>query len=299
MFLNKGFACAVVLGLVAGCTLDESGPLGHAASGKGGSSGAVSNGSGGTTAPAGGATPGSSGVDVGTAGTLSGSAEEVAEAGDNTADSGVIPVDEPPPSVCYPSTPSDPLIADFHQTGQTTGISFGDYAGGLSGYSYQYGAGLVSDVSTGVWHLSGMVSEYSGFGLGFNYDNSHNVDASAYSGVSFTIKGNVGPSNTVTLGVQNGPDSSGSSTFSACATCNAGCADPSKTFSVTPGGATVSLKWSDFTGGQPHPGVDPKQLLGFIWYFSWTGPGSTPYAVDITVDDVKLLGGGNGDAAAD
>jgi hypothetical protein len=142
-----------------------------------------------------------------------------------------------------------------------------------------------------------MVSDYSGFGLGFNYDNSHNVDASAYSGVQFRIKGNVGASGTLTLAVQNGPDSGPS--FSACETCTGGCSDPKKTFSVTPDGATVSLKWSDFQGGAPRPGVDPKQLIGLIWYFAWTGAGATPYAVDITVDDVKFTAAGGGDAAAE
>jgi hypothetical protein len=62
--------------------------------------------------------------------------------------------------------------------------------------------------------------------------------------------------------------------------------------------AFVSLKWSDFTSGRPQAGVDPKQLLGFIWFFGWNGSASTPYAGDLTIVDVKFLTGG-ADAAAE
>jgi hypothetical protein len=217
--------------------------------------------------------------------------------GDATPDA-AMPVVDTPPSVCYPTTPAGLMIADFTNTNQTTGISFGDFAGGFSGYSYQYGAGITSDVSTGVWHLTGMVSDYSGFGLGFNYDNSHNADASGYAGVEFTMKGNVGPTGSLTLGVQNGPDSA-PTMFSACTTCPGDCGDPNKTFKVGSTQATVSLKWSDFTGGRPQAGVDPKQLLGLIWFFGWNGGGSTPYAVDLTISNVKFLAGGGADAAAE
>jgi len=294
----KSLVCAAILALTVGCTVDESGPISHGSGGKGGSISVASNGGGTSATAVGGATQGTAGTFVGIGGAAPGPVGDLAGgAGEEAIDAAAMPVDEPPPAVCSPTTPADPLIADFHNTGQTTGISFGDFAGGFSGYSYQYGAGLMSDVTMGVWHLAGMVTEYSGFGLGFNFDNGHNVDASSYSGVTFTIKGNVGPSNTLTLGVQNGPDSSSTSTFSSCATCAAGCGDPNKVFTVVPGGATISLKWSDFTGGQPHPGVDPKQLLGLIWFFGWTGQGSTPYAVDVTIDDVKFTVGGGGDAA--
>jgi hypothetical protein len=232
-----------------------------------------------------------------------GGADQAGSAGSDAIDSDAAAMDEvvvveppTPPSVCYTLTPAEPMIFDFHDTGQTANISFGDFAGGFSGFSFAYGAGITSDVTQGTWHLTGMVGDYSGFGLGFNYDNQHDVDASAFSGVEFTIKGNAGASNAVTLAVQNGPDVGPSS--SACAKCTGGCIDPSKTFPVTAAGTKVSLKWTDFQGGTPQQGVDPKQLTGLLWYFAWTGQGSA-YAVDVTVDDISFIPSGGADAAAE
>jgi hypothetical protein len=283
----------------SGCTVDNT-PAYHAPDA--GSSHTATKGGGGSPATTVTSTGGSGSL----AGTTSGAGGDLGASGggggsggdDGTAGAGGAPMVEPPPSVCYPTTPASPLIADFHNTNQTTGISFGDYSGGFSGFSYQYGAGITSDVSTGVWHLTGMVSEYSGFGFGFNYDNSHNADASGYAGVEFTMKGNVGPSGSLTLGVQHGPDSA-PTTFSACSKCPGDCGDPTKTFNVGQTQMKISLRWSDFAGGRPQGGVDPKQLLGLIWFFGWNGAGSTPYTVDLTITDVKFLGGGVADAAAE
>jgi len=285
-------ALPIAVAMLSGCSADDT-PAYKSPGGKGGAS-IITNspGSGGLSA----STP------MGASGSspepLSGSGGDMGGGGaDNAADAAAMPVVEPPPSVCNTTTPTDPIIADFRNTNQTTGISFGDFAGGFSGYSYQYGAGITSDVSTGVWHLTGMVTDYSGFGLGFNFDNSHNADASGYAGVQFAMKGNVGPSSSLTLGVQNGPDSA-PTTFSACSKCPGDCGDPNKSFSVGQAQTTVSLKWSDFSGGRPQAGVDPKQLLGLIWFFGWNGPGTAPYAIDLTIYDVKFFRGG-ADAAAE
>jgi len=291
------FSAMIGAAAAACCAVEQpSGYQNHA--GNGGAGGVAKEG--GVSGAASGASTsmGEAGTFVGSFGGSSDDLGVVGGAGgvDVTADAGMSVV-EPPVAVCSPTVPADPVIADFRNTGQTMGISFGDYAGGFSGYSYQYGAGVMSDVTAGVWHLKGMVSEPSGFGLGFNYDNGHNADASGYAGVEFTMKGNVGPAGSLTLGVQHGPDSA-PTTFSSCAKCAAGdCGDPVKTFTVGQSETKVSLKWSDFTGGRPQSSVDPKQLLGLIWFFDWHGQG-TPYPIDLTIVDVKFIAGGS-DAGAD
>jgi hypothetical protein len=63
---------------------------------------------------------------------------------------------------------------------------------------------------------------------------------------------------------------------------------------VTPGGSTVAVKFSDVTGGVPVATVDGKDLVGLEWAFPWAGATDTAYDVDVTVDNIKFTGGSAG-----
>lgn len=54
-------------------------------------------------------------------------------------------------------------------------------------------------------------------------------------------------------------------------------ADTAKTFRV---------KFADLSGGAPRSNVNPREILGIEWAFTWPGP---EYDVDLTLDDVKLV----------
>jgi hypothetical protein len=49
----------------------------------------------------------------------------------------------------------------------------------------------------------------------------------------------------------------------------------------------LRLPFSKFSGGVPHAGVSPGQLLGLALWFAWAD-GQGPYAVDVTLDDLRF-----------
>jgi hypothetical protein len=215
---------------------------------------------------------------------------------------------------CLPVT--TPLITDFTfvpDAGSTSSVHFGDDATTFSGEEYVYptagGYPLRSDVTENSWHISGTIGDYSGFGLSF--DGCSRLDASAYGGISFTISGVVGMGNMVTMDVGTLDDVVTASwlnahggiaaadapglcvpTISGSGSYHPGCADPSATIPVIANPTTVSLRWTDFTGGQPESSVNPDGIVAIYWYFPapvGAGTGSvTTYPVDITIDNLKF-----------
>jgi hypothetical protein len=160
------------------------------------------------------------------------------------------------------------------------------------------------------WHISGTVSDYSGFNLYFDNVNSCNkVDASAFSGMTFTIWGSTA-SMMITMGISTLDDAvaygwldahdAGSAT-PAPGNCiptsgtnqyyHPGCADPTYAFAVTGTQAapqTVTVHWTDFTGGQPTAAVTPTGILSVYWNVPWS-TGATSYPVDIHIDNLAFL----------
>ncbi|MGC4094215.1 MAG: hypothetical protein QM756_41160 [Polyangiaceae bacterium] len=74
------------------------------------------------------------------------------------------------------------------------------------------------------------------------------------------------------------------------------CVAPTKsgiTIPETP--AVVTVNWSDVTGGMPataawSASTSPDEIVGLQWQFPWSAA-SAPYSVDITIDDITLIGG--------
>jgi hypothetical protein len=213
--------------------------------------------------------------------------------------------------------PMQPLITDFTYVadgGSATAVHFGDDSTTFSGNEFVYPSSgtdaVTSDVTGSSWHLTGTLDTYSGFGLSF--DNCSKVDASAYKGISFTISGSVPMSNLITMDVgilddtiaaswldskdagtvTDGPGAcfpvSGTNQYSQTT-----CADPIKTIPVTTTATTVSVLWTDFTGGKPKANVLPNEILTIAWFFPPpTGAGTATavaYPVDITIDNLSFI----------
>jgi hypothetical protein len=77
-----------------------------------------------------------------------------------------------------------PLITDF----SVPGNSFGNYTDNISGDIFTF-ASITGDMSDGAWHVTGTVGDYSAMVLHLNCK----YDASAFTGISFDIKGTFSP----------------------------------------------------------------------------------------------------------
>ncbi len=199
----------------------------------------------------------------------------------------------------------------------TNTVHFGGGAT-LGGSEFVYPTGgmwpVTSDVSGGSWHMTGTLGDYSGFGLYF--DNCSRVDASAYSGISFTISGRhrLPPGGIVTMDIATLDDQIAASWLlahgggtpaatdpgrcipDATATSQynqTDCADPTKVITVTTTPTKVTILWTDFTGGKPTAAVTPGDIIGIYWFFPPpVGAGTTTpttYPVDITIDDLSFI----------
>jgi len=210
--------------------------------------------------------------------------------------------------VCSGSPLPTPLITDFSDAMVgTSGISFGT-APNLGGGTFTYAApGLTAPTlslvpapagSTGqglaVAENTGIPTDpsdaFSGFGLGFDMC----VDASAYTGIQFTISGDPGNCS-LTFAAQFSEDNSvtddpmfGSCTSSPCI--------PPSSLPIAVG--TTTVHFSDVTGGTPDPTVDPRALTGIQWNLS-PNDGASACVGNFVVTDIRFVndaagGGGTG-----
>jgi hypothetical protein len=287
-----------------GCVTDDVDPV---AGGTSGSGGAVASGGsgGGGGAPAGG-TSGSGGGGNG-GGLRDDPAYGVADA--CPALSQALLSDFTPPAAA-----GDAGAPDAGVGAVIPNAMFGDFYMAFSGGTYVYpGAGayvVTSDISTGEWHISGNIGDYSGFGLYFSECNR--IDASAYAGISFKIRGSVAMGNAVTLQVGTSEDdishlwlNSQPTPPNPAVVANSGrclpamtqydgsCATPTFSVPVTTSDATIEVRWAALTGGSPSASVNPAEITTIAWIFP-NPPGAgttapTPYAADIYVDDLTFI----------
>jgi hypothetical protein len=193
----------------------------------------------------------------------------------------------------------------FNADAGAADIRFGG-GGTLSGGGSIYPAtAMKQDLTQGSWHISGTVGDYSGFGLYF--DNCDRVDASKYKGISFTLSGaapggitmmvgTAGDTANATWMAANGKTTAKTTDVGRCTpsqnTSNQyytpGCSSPAKQIVVPATASTISVLWSDFTGGTPEASVTPSEITSIAWNFQWSGSG-TPYAVDIVMDDLAFI----------
>lgn len=168
--------------------------------------------------------------------------------------------------------------------------------------------GLTSAIVGGTWHLSGTVADYAGFNIYF--DNCTLWNASAFKGISFTLSGTAANlatpltfaaptvNNTTSAAwlISQGDTQAKTTDIGSCTPTSGngryyhpGCADASKSIAVPTAPTTISVLWSDFTGGQPDVSPKPDQITGIYWNLQWGGAGSTPYAADFTIDNLKFI----------
>jgi hypothetical protein len=173
----------------------------------------------------------------------------------------------------------------------------GDFTGGTA----VFGADMKRETdTTDAIHVTGTVE---GYGRGFLLWFSNCSSLSAFSGVSFKLSGSAGVANTIEFQLQTNSDypwqadlkvkKGGCTAPDACMAWNA-CLAPSKTVSIPASqkGVSVSVTWAEVSGGTPvtwNPASSPGEILGIQWQFPWFE--GLEYEVDVTVDDVTLLGG--------
>lgn len=176
------------------------------------------------------------------------------------------------------------------------------FYGGL----FSYGAPQaipVTDVSEDNLHITGKVSDYSGAGLYVSYC----TDASKYQGVRFKIKGDAGPTKKMRFAVQTNsnlyPDP-----MAMKGICQAAedkkfidCDHPGYGITVDSVDTEkeIEVTWDKLAGGKPASAATTtgKDIVGFSWIFTWA-TGTTPYDVDITIDDVAFIGEDTGGGGA-
>lgn len=210
----------------------------------------------------------------------------------------------------------DAGVLDAGPTGVVPDITFGDFYMTFSGGTYVYpnAAGtpyvVTSDMSSGEWHMSGNIGDYSGFGLYFSECNR--IDASAYAGISFKIRGNVAMGNAITFQVGTSEDdishlwlNSQPTPPTPAAVANSGrclpamnqydgtCATPAFSVPITASEVTIEVRWADLLGGSPSASVDPSEITSIAWIFP-NPPGAgtatpTPYAAELFLDDLSFI----------
>jgi hypothetical protein len=204
--------------------------------------------------------------------------------------------------------PPLPLLTDFTYTptdaGALTAPRFGS-SGHLTGGMSPYPTTLTSDLTQGNWHITGTVNTYAGFNLYF--DNCDRVDASKFTGLSFTVSGTVPSAMTLSVGTvdntakwtwmaNNGKTTAKDTDVGKCAPTQdtqnqyyaPGCTPGATTFAVTATATPVSATWATLTGGAPNATVNPAEITSVAWIFPWVD-GQAPYQVDFTIDDISFL----------
>ena len=312
-----GFEWFVVVGLMVGC-----GSSTMKASGTGGSVGGIQASGGAAVTTTGGvAVTATGGAASGTGGSSS-----AATGGSTAVGSSTVDCNPPVTTYCTGTVPPAALISDFSiAAGATTPVVFGTWGQSVFGGSYTYpGTGadcatgavsaypLTQTVTGGNWNIQGTVGTYSGGGLWWScnmgtagaasYISACTIDASAYTGISFTISGSIGPvsQGTGTVGLTvavstpstTAPKLDSAGNAKNCGTCTATTCGSSVAVPVTATATTVSLTWAQL-------GVTtPNAITGIS--FSFTDPFSlnsgygttpytaTPYPVDITIDDLQF-----------
>ena len=278
-YFGIGFVLAAV-GSVAACSSSDSpAPTGTAG---------TSSGTAGTSSSTAGTSSSTAGTGSGTAGTGAGTAGTGAGGTGST------------PTCTTPTAASITSFADL--VANTTSAGNFNFTAGIPGGTYSYQTGELTLADTGMaLNAKGTVKNYDGFGIYIN----NCADASAYTGISFNIKGNVGPSGKVSFRIH---------TFSTTPSLPGpgGCAVPAGTtdtyplchaaatdITVSATGGVVNVLFSDLTLGVPVAGVNGKDINGVEWAFAYMPPAATggaggadgSFPVDVTVDDIKFTGG--------
>jgi hypothetical protein len=212
---------------------------------------------------------------------------------------------------------ADGLITDFtlEAGDDPAAFRFGDDSrleGTLFVYPTEPNAyALSAEVDDDEWRLRGSVGDYSGFGLALSCNG---LDASAYSGIAFRLRGDVGAApdapllrlivwtaanevSSVWLNERRDPgDAEVRSNFGRCrpaaARYDGSCAAAAAPIAFDGDGLDVFVRWDEFSGGSPEAAVDPREITSILWQLvSPTNVASEdvePYDIDLRIDDLRF-----------
>ena len=258
-------------------------------------------------AHSGGAT-GTAGAPAGTAGTPAGTAGAGTGTAGATGGAGAASTS----FACTGTKPTAALITSFASPAAAATAGNFTFLDGIPGGTFTYQPGeltLTADGST--LEVKGTVNNYDGFGLYFNSC----TDASAYTGVSFSVKGNAGYTGKLNFRVQSNADTAVDTTnMKGTCVVPAGttdtyplCHNSAKDIPVTATATVVTVNFADLAGGVPTAVTNGSDVVGLEWAFNWTaapaagtggasaggagGAANGPFTADITIDDVKFIGG--------
>jgi len=304
-FCGFGF-CLVTLGAFAACSSAggdtgggnaPSGGSGTAHAGTGTTLAGTGNAAGGTSNSTGGtgntsAGTGNTSAGTGNTSTAGSSSGGAAGAGGGSSPDGTF--------ACAAKKPAGSLVTEFADLGPNpTNAGQFVFTLGVPGgtFGYQPKEFVTTDASKSL-NIKGKVMNYDGFGVYF----TDCTDASSFTGVSFNIKGMVGPGGKLNFRFQSNADMAvntaakkgGCKVPAGTTDAYPVCHPPTFDIPVSAAGGVVEVKFSDVTGGVPVAAVDGKDLVGLEWAFAWAGATDTPYDVDVTLDDIKFTGGSPG-----
>ena len=240
----------------------------------------------------------SSNGNTGTGGTTAGTGGRTGGTGGTTGGTGGSGVDAGPPLCTGMAWTGAPNITNFSDAVIPDGGAAGAYRIGTQGGLYTYG-GTVTTVENGALHVTGTypasttaVQQYVGWGIYF--DNC--IDATAYSGISFTMTGSFGTCDMLAIGAQFPQDQPVSATGHGTCTGTA-CYGPGAPHTVT----STSVTFAAMVGGSPVATVTPEAKsrvtgvnFGFHSPTAAAGDASGDASaggctVDFTVDNIAFL----------
>ena len=293
-YTGLGLALLTAGGIAACANSDDTNTPGGGAGNS--SAGAHTGGAGGGFVSGG--APGSAGNNTAGSNTAGSSAAGSGTAGTGTAGAGGAGAGY----ACAGTKPGSALITEFADL-VANPASAGNYTflSGVPGGTFSYQPAALTLATTGMaLNVKGNVKAYDGFGVYL----AACTDAAAYTGVSFNIKGNAGPTAMLSFRIQTNADTAvDAKNMKGICVVPAGTADTyplchaaAFDIPVATGGGVVSVKFSDVAAGIPVATVDGKDIVGFEWAFKWAGDTDTAYDADITLDDLKFTGGSSAGA---
>jgi hypothetical protein len=189
-----------------------------------------------------------------------------------------------------PSEESDPVRCLEARTNRLTNFATGaEYSDGasISSLTYTYPNEVVGEFLD-VFRVTGTVNDYSGIGISFGAC----VDASKFSGLTFDVWGDAGPTSTLTV-FANTRENSPEPPFTETGTCEP--ADPGDPYrsclnayariTVPATRDAVHIRFSSFMGGRPHSSVNSGELLTFFMGLDWS-ESQASYPIDLTFGDI-------------
>jgi hypothetical protein len=193
----------------------------------------------------------------------------------------------------------------FSPGGSTTGVNFGTDAAFPGGTFFYPDAstGLHSDITGNDWHLSGTVTNLSGFGLYLS--SCREIDASEYGGIAFRLWGRVDAPGSLVFFVGSAAQQVSSDWLNAHKASpndpdeppNLGrcvpigqrydnsCREPRIGLPVAEAPTPIQVQWRDLLDGCPAASVDASRISSIAWYFPPASPG---YDIDIHLDDLRF-----------